>query len=188
MSEEDFELDIDDIERRMNGALNILRQDFATLRTGRASAGMLERIDVNAYGSQLPISQCGTINVPEPRMLTVNVWDKTIVNEVVKALNESGLGINPVVEGTHIRLPIPELNEERRRELSRVAAQKAESAKISIRNIRRDGVEKIRKAKNEGMSEDEMILWIDELQDMTDKAVTAIDQTLETKKTEIMAV
>ncbi|MYH57252.1 MAG: ribosome recycling factor, partial [Boseongicola sp. SB0675_bin_26] len=141
---EEFELDLDDIERRMDGAMNALRQEFLTLRTGRASASMLEPITVDAYGATTPVNQVGTVNVPEPRMITVNVWDKNMVAAVEKAIRDSGLGINPVTDGTIIRLPIPELNEERRRELSRVAGQYAESARIAIRNVRRDGMDQVK--------------------------------------------
>ncbi len=144
---EDFELDLDDFERRMDGAINSLRQDFAGLRTGRASASMVESLVVNAYGSQMPLNQCGSINVPEPRLLSISVWDKTLVNDVVKSILDSGLGINPVVEGAVIRLPIPELNEERRKELSKVASQYAENTRISIRNIRKDGMDVLKKPK-----------------------------------------
>jgi ribosome recycling factor len=127
MSDEFF-LDTDDLQRRMDGAMGALKTEFASLRTGRASASMLEPITVEAYGQRTPINQVGTVNVPEPRMVTVNVWDKSMVNAVEKAIRESGLGINPQLNGTIIMLPIPELNEERRRELTRVAAQYAESA------------------------------------------------------------
>jgi hypothetical protein len=123
MSDEDLDLDTDDLKRRMEGAMASLKQEFLSLRTGRAAASMLEPVMVDAYGTQTPINQVGTVNVPEPRMLTVNIWDKSLVNKAEKALRESGLGINPVVDGTIIRLPIPELNEERRRELTKVAAK-----------------------------------------------------------------
>ena len=185
---EDFELDLDDFERRMEGAINSLRQDFAGLRTGRASASMVDSLVVNAYGAQMPMNQCGSINVPEPRLLSISVWDKTIVDDVVKAILDSGLGINPVVEGTVIRLPIPELNEERRKELSKVASQYAENTRISIRNIRKDGMDILKKAKSDGLSEDEVILWSDEIQELTNQFIAKTDETLETKKSEIMAV
>ena len=188
MAGEDFEIDVDDIERRMNGAIAMLRQEFATLRTGRASAMMLDPLMVAAYGTSLPLNQCGTVSVPDPRMIAVSVWDKANVAAVVKSIHESGLGINPIVEGTLIRLPIPELNEERRRELSRVAAQYAENARIAIRIVRRSGVEEVRKAKNDGMSEDDARIWSDEIQDLTDKAIAKVDNALDSKKTEIMQV
>ena len=188
MSEEDLEPDLDDLKRRMDGAMTSLRAEFATLRTGRASATMLEPVMVDAYGAMTPINQVGTVNVPEPRMLTVNVWDKSLVGKAEKAIRESGLGINPVVDGTIIRLPIPELNEERRRELSKVAGQYAESARIAIRNVRRDGMEQLKKAKTAGMSEDDHKIWSDEVQELTDAAIGGIDTALETKQEEIMQV
>ncbi|MCE2522106.1 MAG: ribosome recycling factor [Rhodobacteraceae bacterium] len=188
MSVEDFELDVDDLERRMNGALTAMRQEFASLRTGRASAVMVESLQVNAYNTSMPLNQCGTINVPEPRMITISVWDKDLVHAVTKAIQESGLGINPIVEGTVIRLPIPELNEERRQELSKTAAQHAENARIAIRNVRRDGMDQLRKAKSDGVSEDEIVLWSGEVQELTDKSISGVDQALEAKRTEIMAV
>lgn len=183
---EEFELDLDDLERRMDGALNALRHEFLTLRTGRASASMLEPVLVEAYGQMTPINQLGTINVPEPRMITINVWDKSMTGKVEKALRESGLGINPVVDGTIIRLPIPELNEERRRELTKVAGQYAENARIAVRNVRRDGMDQIKKA--EGVSEDDQKFWEQEVQELTDKAIARIDAALESKQEEIMHV
>ena len=185
---DDIEIDLDDLERRMDGAMASLRQEFLSLRTGRASASMLEPVMVDAYGAPTPINQVGTVNVPEPRMITVNVWDKTMTSKVEKAIRESGLGINPVVDGTIIRLPIPELNEERRRELTKVAGQYAESARVAIRNVRRDGMDQIKKAKADGMSEDDQKLWEAEVQDLTDKAIGKIDSALESKQEEIMQV
>ncbi|MGA9410578.1 MAG: ribosome recycling factor [Roseobacter sp.] len=185
---EDFMLDTDDLERRMDGAMANLRTEFASLRTGRASASMLEPVTVDAYGQQTPINQVGTVNVPEPRMVTINVWDKGLVNKVEKAIRESGLGINPQLNGTIIMLPIPELNEERRRELTKVAGHYAESARVAIRNVRRDGMDQIKKAKSDGMSEDDQKLWEDEVQEMTDRFIKAIDDQLATKQAEIMQV
>ena len=185
---EDFMLDTDDLERRMEGAMSALKTEFSSLRTGRASASMLEPVTVEAYGTRTPVNQVGTVNVPEPRMVTINVWDKSLVGPVEKAIRESGLGINPQVNGTIIMLPIPELNEERRRELSRVAGQYAENARISIRNVRRDGMDRIKKAKGDGLSEDDQKLWEDEVQDLTDKHISAVDKALETKQNEIMQV
>ncbi|MDA7424249.1 ribosome recycling factor [Thalassococcus lentus] len=185
---DDFELDTDDIKRRMEGAMSNLRTEFASLRTGRASASMLEPVMVDAYGSMTPINQVGTVNVPEPRMVTVNVWDKGLVGKVEKAIRESGLGINPQLNGTIIMLPIPELNEERRRELGKVAGQYAESARVSVRNVRRDGMDQIKKAKADGMSEDDQKFWESEVQDLTDAFIKRIDESLETKQEEIMQV
>ena len=185
----DFEEpDIDDLQRRMDGAMTALRQEFASLRTGRASASMLEPVMVEAYGQMTPLNQVGTVNVPEPRMITLNVWDKSMVGKVEKAIRESGLGINPQLNGTIIMLPIPELNEERRRELTKVAGQYAEHARVSIRNVRRDGMDQIKKAKGDGVSEDDAKFWETEVQDMTDRYIKAVDEALETKQAEIMQV
>lgn len=187
MSEE-IEIDTDDLERRMNGAMDSLRHEFASLRTGRASASMVEPIMVDAYGSPTPINQVGTVNVPEPRMVTINIWDKALVSKAEKAIRESGLGINPQLNGTIIMLPIPELNEERRRELTKVAAQYAESARVAIRNVRRDGMDRIKKAKSAGMSEDDQKFWESAVQELTDKMIQTVDKTLENKQAEIMQV
>ena len=185
---DDFLLDTDDLTRRMDGAMSNLRTEFASLRTGRASASMLEPIMVDAYGAMTPINQVGTVNVPEPRMVTVNVWDKGLVGKVEKAIRESGLGINPQLNGTIIMLPIPELNEERRRELGKVAGQYAESARVSVRNIRRDGMDQIKKAKADGISEDDQKFWEAEVQELTDTFIKKIDEALDTKQEEIMQV
>jgi len=188
MSDDDLDIDTDDLERRMQGALDSLKGEFNTLRTGRASASMLEPVTVEAYGMQTPINQVGTVNVPEARMITVNVWDKSLVGKVEKAIRNSGLGINPVVDGTIIRLPIPELNEERRRELSKVAGQYAEQARIAIRNVRRDGMDRLKKAKAAGMSEDDQKMWSDEIQALTDAYIKKVDAAVEAKQDEIMQV
>ncbi|MEM8740123.1 MAG: ribosome recycling factor [Pseudomonadota bacterium] len=185
MSEED-EIDLDRLEQRMDGAITSLRQEFLSLRTGRASASMLDPIQVNAYGSTMPLNQCGTINVPEPRMITVNVWDKTLVGAVEKALRVSGLGINPVVDGTIIRLPVPELNEERRKELAKLASQYAEHARVAVRNVRRDGMDQIKKAS--AMSDDDQKIWSEEVQSLTDATIKKIDAALEAKQEEIMQI
>lgn len=188
MAHEEIEIDTDAIQRRMDGAMAALKTEFASLRTGRASASIVEPIMVDAYGQMTPINQLGTVNVPEPRMVVINVWDKGMISKVEKAIRESGIGINPVTDGPLIRLPIPELNEERRRELTKVAAQYAESAKVAIRNVRRDGMDQIKKAKAQGMSEDDQKFWSDEVQDLTDKAIAAVDKALEAKQAEIMQV
>jgi ribosome recycling factor len=185
---DDFELDTDDLNRRMDGAIANLRTEFASLRTGRASGSMLEPIQVDAYGQMTPINQLGTVNVPESRMVTINVWDKAMVGKVEKAIRESGLGINPQLNGTIIMLPIPELNEQRRKELTKVAAQYAESARVAVRNLRRDGMDQIKKAKTNGLSEDDQKFWESEVQDMTDRFIKLVDQTLDGKQTEIMQV
>ena len=188
MSPDDLEIDLDAIQRRMDGAMNALKQEFASLRTGRASAALVDPIQVEAYGQMTPINQLGTVNVPEPRMVVINVWDKAMIGKVEKAIRESGIGINPVTDGPLIRLPIPELNEQRRKELSKVAAQYAEAAKVAIRNVRRDGMDQIKKAKADGMSEDDQKMWADEVQEMTDKHVAAVDKALEVKQAEIMQI
>ncbi|MEM7242086.1 MAG: ribosome recycling factor [Pseudomonadota bacterium] len=182
----DDDIDIGALEKRMDGALNALKSEFSSLRTGRASASILDPITVNAYGSQMPLNQCGTVNVPEPRMITVSVWDKGLVGAVEKAIRESGIGINPVVDGAVLRLPIPELNEERRVELTKVAGQYAETARVAIRNVRRDGMDQIKKA--DGLSEDDQKLWSDEVQELTDARIKHVDEMLDIKQNEIMQV
>jgi ribosome recycling factor len=186
MAEDEDDIDLDALEKRMTGALGALRTEFASLRTGRASASMLEPVHAEAYGQLTPINQLGTVNVPEPRMVTINVWDKGNVAAVEKALRNSGLGINPVVDGTIIRLPIPELNEERRRELAKVAGQYAEQARIAVRNVRRDGMDKLKRFDH--MAEDERKMYQEEIQELTDKTIARIDEALESKQKEIMQV
>ena len=187
MADQDFELDLDDLEHRMKGAITALKTEFASLRTGRASATMVEPIQVDAYGQMTPINQVGTVNVPEPRMLTINVWDKSLVNKVEKAIMESGLGINPQTNGTIIMLPIPELNEERRRELTKVAAQYAESARVAVRNVRHHGMDHLKRHKD-GMSDDDHKFWQDSVQELTDTYVGEVDKALAVKQEEIMQV
>ena len=187
MAEETI-IDTDDLQRRMDGALSAMKTEFASLRTGRASSSMLDPITVEVYGQRTPLHQLGTINVPEPRMVTVNVWDKTNIPIVEKGIRESGLGINPQLNGSIIMLPIPELNEERRRELSRVAGQYAESARVAVRNIRRDGMDQVKKAKADGMSEDDQKFWEDAVQELTDNTIKMLDEILEGKQAEIMQV
>ncbi len=185
---DDLEIDIDDLTRRMEGAMAALKHDFASLRTGRASAALVEPIHVDAYGQMTPINQLGTVNVPESRMVTINIWDKGMVGKVEKAIRESGIGINPQTNGTIIMLPIPELNEERRRELTRVAADYAERARVAVRNIRRDGMDQIKRGKAAGMPEDDQKMWHDEVQELTDKSIAAVDKALQAKQAEIMQV
>jgi ribosome recycling factor len=181
--------DIDDIKRRMQGALEVLHQEFAGLRTGRASSSLLEPIVVEVYGSQMPLNQVANINVPEPRMLTVQVWDKGNVKVVEKAIQASGLGLNPSVDGQLIRVPIPELSEERRIELTKVAARYAEQAKVAVRNVRRDGMETLKKMEKDGeLSQDEQHLWGDEVQVMTDDMIKQIDEALASKEQDILQV
>ena len=181
-------IDTDDLQRRMDGALSAMKGEFASLRTGRASSSMLDPITLDVYGQRTPLNQLGTINVPEPRMVTINVWDKTNVPLIEKAIRESGLGINPQLNGVIIMLPIPELNEERRRELSRVAGQYAESARVAVRNIRRDGMDQIKKAKSDGMSEDDQKFWEEAVQELTDSTIKMLDGILDSKQAEIMQV
>ncbi len=188
MSQDATEIDLDAIQRRMDGAMNALKVEFSSLRTGRASAAILEPIMVESYGQMTPINQLGTVNVPEARMVVINVWDKAMVSKVERAIRDSGIGINPVVDGPLIRLPIPELNEERRKQLSKVAAGYAENAKVAIRNVRRDGMDQIKKAKAAGMGEDDQKMWSEEVQDLTDKAIIAVDRQLDVKQHEIMQV
>ena len=185
---EEFIIDTDDLQRRMDGALSAMKGELASLRTGRASSSMLDPITLEIYGQRTPLNQLGTINVPEPRMVTINVWDKTNVPLIEKAIRESGLGINPQLNGAIIMLPIPELNEERRRELSRLAGQYAESARVAVRNIRRDGMDQIKKAKSDGMSEDDQKFWEEAVQELTDSTIKMLDGILDSKQAEIMQV
>ncbi len=185
---ENMDFDLDLLNKRMTGAINALKSDFNSLRTGRASSAMLDSIFVEVYGSQIPINQCATVNVPEARLLTINVWDKANISIVEKAIVSSGLGINPVVDGSILRLPIPELNEERRKELSKLAGNYAEQARIAVRNVRRGGMEQIKKAKNSGMSEDDAKIWSEEIQEITDSTIDLIDKTLNEKQAEIMQI
>ena len=180
------DIDIDAIEKRMSGAVSAMKSEFQALRTGRASASLLDKIMVNAYGAMTPLNQCAGINVPEPRMITVTVWDKTLIDTVDKAIRESNLGINPVGDGMMLRLPIPELNEERRIELTKVAGGYAESARIAVRNVRRDGMDQVKKS--DELSEDDQKIWSDEIQELTNKSIIKIDEVLETKQAEIMQV
>nr|WP_099593194.1 ribosome recycling factor [Amylibacter kogurei] len=184
----DIEIDTADLERRMEGAMVALKNEFASLRTGRASASILDPVLVDAYGSNMPLNQCGTVNVPEPRMITVTVWDKGLVGAVEKAIRNSGIGINPVVDGMVLRLPIPELNEERRAELAKVAGQYGENAKVAVRNVRKDGMDQVKKGKADGMSEDDQKFWSDEIQSLTDAAIKKVDDAIEHKQQEIMQV
>ena len=180
------DIDIDAIEKRMNGAVSAMKSEFQALRTGRASASLLDKIMVNAYGAMTPLNQCAGINVPEPRMITVTVWDKTLIESVDKAIRESNIGINPVGDGMMLRLPIPELNEERRIELTKVAGGYAENARIAVRNVRRDGMDQVKKS--DDLSEDDQKIWSDEIQELTNKSIKKIDEVLEQKQAEIMQV
>ena len=180
-------LDKNDIKRRMEGAVDQLKHEFSGLRTGRASTSMLETVTVEAYGSRMPIIQCGSVSVPEPRMLTVTVWDASITKAVEKAIRDSGLGLNPQAEGTIIRVPIPQLTEERRKELQKVAGQYAEKARVSVRNIRRDGMDAVKAMKGE-VSEDDQKRLNDEIQKITDDYIGKVDSLLSDKEKDIMVV
>lgn len=181
--------DLDDIGRRMDGAIDALRKEFAGLRTGRASASLLEPITVEAYGAQMPINQVGNIAVPEPRLITVQVWDRSMTKAVEKAIRESGLGLNPQTEGQSIRVPIPELSQERRQELVKVAHKYAEQAKVAVRNVRRDGMDHLKKAEKAGdLSQDEHKTQADKIQAITDQHIKKIDEMLGSKEKEIMQV
>ena len=177
-----------DVERRMKGAVDSFKSDLSGLRTGRANVTLLDPVVVEVYGSHMPLSQVATVSAPEPRLLSVQVWDKGMVGAVERAIRDSGIGINPIVDGPLIRLPIPELNEERRRELTKVAAQYAEQAKVAIRNVRRDGMDQIKKAKAAGLSEDDQKMYADEVQELTDKSIAVVERALESKQAEIMQV
>lgn len=179
-------VDLKALEKKMEGALSSLKGEFSGLRTGRASASLVEPIMVEAYGQQMPMNQVGTISVPEPRMLTISVWDKGMVGAVERAIRDSGLGINPVVDGTSVRVPVPALTEERRVELTKVASKYAEGARVAVRNIRREGMEAIKKA--EGVGEDDQKRLSEQVQKLTDQYVKKVDEALEKKEGEIMQV
>lgn len=189
MSQQGHDFSIKELKRRMQGALNVLKQEFGGLRTGRASASLLDPIMVSAYGAKVPLNQVGTVNVPDPRTISIQVWDKSVVSAVEKAIRESDLGLNPVVEGQTLRLPIPELNEERRRELSKIGAKYAEQARVAVRNVRRDGMEQLKRMEKEGeISQDEYHALAEQVQEITDKYIKEIDTALANKEKEIMQV
>ena len=182
-------LDMNDLKRRMEGAVKVLKEEFAGLRTGRASVSLLEPVQVNAYGGKMPLNQVAAIPVPEPRLLSVQVWDQSLVSAVEKAIRDSGLGLNPQTQGNVIRVPIPELSAERRKELSRVAHQYAEQARVAVRNVRRDGMDALKKMEKEhAISEDDARRLADEVQKMTDRFIKQIDELLEKKDAEITQV
>lgn len=180
---------LNEFSRRMDGALEALNKEFAGLRTGRASAHLLDQVKVQAYGSTMPLNQVGTVNVPEPRMITVQVWDRGLTREVEKAIRDAGLGLNPASDGQLVRVPIPELSQERRTELSKIAHKYAEQARVAVRNVRRDGMEFLKKQEKDGkISEDEHRKLHDEVQKLTDGHVKKIDDALAAKEKEIMQV
>ncbi len=181
--------DLADLKRRMAGALEVLRKEFAGLRTGRASTSLLEPITVDAYGTQMPLNQVASISVPEPRLLAVQVWDQSLVQAVEKAIRSSDLGLNPQVDGQIVRVPIPELTEERRIELTKVAGKYAEQARVAIRNVRRDGMDMLKNMERDHeISQDEHRAWGEDIQKMTDEFIAQVDEALHAKEAEIMQV
>ncbi len=181
--------DLKDLERRMDGALSVLKQEFGGLRTGRANASLLDPVTVDAYGTPMPLNQLATVTVPEPRTINVQVWDRSQVDAVDKAIRESGLGLNPIGEGQVLRIPIPELNEERRQELAKLAAKYAEQARVAVRNVRRDGMEQLKRQEKAGeIGQDEQHTHGAEVQEITDTIIKSIDDALSAKEAEIMQV
>lgn len=181
--------DINDLKRRMDGAIASFKHDLGGLRTGRASASLLEPIMVQAYGSNMPINQVANISVPEPRMLAVSVWDKSMVGAVERAIRESGLGLNPITDGTNLRIPLPELNEQRRKELVKIANQYAEQARVAVRHVRRDGMDQLKKLEKDSlMSQDDSRVMSDKVQKFTDETIAEIDKLFAAKEVEIMQV
>lgn len=183
------DVDTADLEKRMNGALEVLRKEFAGLRTGRASTSLLEPITVSAYGSDMPLNQVAALSVPEPRMISVQVWDKGMVASVEKAIRSADLGLNPAVDGTLIRVPLPELSEERRAEIAKVAGRYAEQARVAVRNVRRDGMDQLKRAEKDGdISKDDHHKTGDQVQQLTDNVIKQINELLAQKEAEIMTV
>ncbi|GAA4114539.1 ribosome recycling factor [Aminobacter aganoensis] len=181
--------DYNDLQRRMEGAINAFKHDLASLRTGRASSNLLDPIQVQAYGSAMPLNQVATVSVPEPRMISVSVWDKSMVGAVDRAIRESNLGFNPIVDGTNLRIPLPELNEQRRKELVKIAHTYAENAKVATRHVRRDGMEALKKAEKDGdISQDDQRVQSEKVQKLTDDTINQIDSLLAGKEAEIMQV
>ena len=179
--------DINELRRRMEGALKTLHQEFSGLRTGRANASLLDNIQVEAYGSMMPLNQVATVSVPEPRLLSVQVWDKGVVKSVEKAINLAGLGVNAAADGQLVRVPIPDLSQERRQELSKIAGKYAESGKVAIRNVRRDGMESLKKMEKDGdISKDEHTKQSDGIQKLTDEYIKKVDDALAAKEKEIL--
>lgn len=182
-------LDVNDLKRRMEGAIQSFKHDLGGLRTGRASASLLEPLTIEAYGSTMPINQVAQITVPEARMLSVSVWDKSMVGAVERAIRDSGLGLNPITDGMTLRVPLPELNEQRRKELVKIANQYAEGAKVAVRHVRRDGMEKLKKLEKDGaISQDDSRVLADKVQKMTDETIVELDKLLVSKEAEIMQV
>jgi ribosome recycling factor len=179
----------EDLRRRMDGALETLRREFAGLRTGRANPGLLEPVKVEAYGGEMPLSQVGTVSVPEPRMLTVQVWDRALVGVVEKAIRDAGLGLNPSSDGQLVRVPIPQLTAERRTELAKAAGRYAEGARVAVRGVRRDGMDHVKAfEKKHEISEDDMARWSEEVQKLTDQYIRRVDESLAEKEKDIRQV
>ena len=179
----------DELDRRMNGAVGTLKSELAGLRTGRASAALLDPVKVEAYGNLVPVNQVGSVATPEPRMITVQVWDKGLAKAVDKAIRDAGLGLNPQMDGQLLRIPLPELNEERRKELTKLAAKYAEAARVAVRNVRRDGMDLLKRLeKDHKIGQDEQHTKGDELQKLTDAHIKDIDAALHSKEQEIMQV
>ncbi|NML73764.1 ribosome recycling factor [Rhizobium sp. S-51] len=182
-------IDLNDLKRRMDGAINAFKHDIASLRTGRASANILDPVTVEAYGSRMPLNQVANVTVPEPRMLGISVWDKSMVNAVDRAIREANLGLNPIIDGQNLRIPLPELNEERRRSLVKIAHEYAEKAKVAIRHVRRDGMDGLKKAEKDGViGQDISRATSDKVQKMTDDTISDVDRLLVEKEKEIMQV
>ncbi|MGV1757691.1 MULTISPECIES: ribosome recycling factor [Rhizobium] len=181
--------DLKELKRRMDGAIAAFKSDIASLRTGRASANILDPVTIEAYGSRMPLNQVSNISVPEARMLMVSVWDKSMVGAVERAIRESNLGLNPIIDGQNLRIPLPELNEERRRSLVKVAHEYAEKAKVAIRHVRRDGMDGLKKAEKDGViGQDESRSLSERVQKMTDETISDVDRLLADKEKEIMQV
>jgi len=182
-------MNLDNIRQRMEGAVNALHKEFSGLRTGRASAAMLDTVQVEAYGSYMPLNQVASVNVPEPRLLSVQVWDKSQVKAVEKAIRDAGLGLNPQPDGALIRIPVPELSQERRQELVKVAGRYAEQARVAVRNVRRDAMDELKKRqKDGGISEDEYKTQSEKVQKLTDEHIRKIDEALAHKEKDITTV
>ena len=183
------DFDIDDLKRRMNGAIEVLRDEFGGLRTGRASPALLEPLTVDAYGSPMPMNQVGTISAPDGRMLAVQVWDNSLISAVEKAIRDSNLGLNPQTDGNVVRVPVPQLSEDRRVEMTKIAGKYAEQARIAVRNVRRDGIDTLKKMeKDSDISQDEQRAWTEEIQKLTDSSIKTIDDSVASKETEILQV
>lgn len=181
-------IDLNGLQSRMNGAVDALKKEFGGLRTGRANAGMLDPVMVEVYGNVMPINQVGTVSVPEPRLISVTVWDKGNVKAVEKAIRDAGLGLNPQPDGNLVRVPIPELTAERRTEIAKIAAKYAEQARVAVRNVRRDGMDALKKAEKDGLSEDQSKSQSEKIQKMTDESIKKIDEALAAKEKDITQV